>query len=235
MPKRNCCRISSTGFEAAQVALLDSDFGRKRLLRQLGRQSPYANVFSDKSPNIHVGMREKNLRKFYTLKYIMRLYQPQPAPISTKFHSIMKGHQPMSQETAAAPPPLPVPNVKPKRKWGFLKIALIVVVGVIFFLKILGSSHSLDLEATRKGYILADDESGVEIVNVGTTPVTITKIIINDRNDCTIVLVGLLADPNGRPSLPIELKVGDKLAFGSSCRIIRANIQTADASETYSF
>jgi hypothetical protein len=141
----------------------------------------------------------------------------------------------MSQETAAAPPPLPVPNLNPKRKWGWLRITLIIVVGIIFFLKILGSSHSLDLELTRKGYLFNDDERGVEIVNVGTAPVTITKIIVNDRDDCKIDLAGLFADPNQRPSLPVELKVGDRLAFGSSCQIIRANVQTGDASETYSF
>ena len=73
MPKSDCRRIPAASFQSAQVALLNAHFRRKRLLRQLGRQSPNSNVFSNETPNIHFGMREKNLRNFYTLKYIIKV------------------------------------------------------------------------------------------------------------------------------------------------------------------
>ena len=73
MPKSDCCWIPAASFQSAQVALLNANLGRKRLLRQLGRQSPNSNVFSDEPTNIHFGMRKKNLRNYYTLKYIIKV------------------------------------------------------------------------------------------------------------------------------------------------------------------
>jgi hypothetical protein len=71
MPKGDCGWIPSASFKPAQIALLNSNLGSERLLRQLRRQSPDPYVFSDELPNIHFGMRKKNLRNFYALKYIM--------------------------------------------------------------------------------------------------------------------------------------------------------------------
>jgi hypothetical protein len=71
MPKGDRGWIPSASFKSAQIALLNSNFGRKRFLRQLRRQSPDPYVFSDELPNIHFGMRKKNLRNFYALKYII--------------------------------------------------------------------------------------------------------------------------------------------------------------------
>jgi hypothetical protein len=71
MPKCDGRWIPPASFESAEVALLNSNLGSERFLRQLGRQSPNPNVFTDEPPNIHFGMRKKNLRNFYTLKYII--------------------------------------------------------------------------------------------------------------------------------------------------------------------
>lgn len=73
MPKGDRRWIPAASLQSTQVALLNANLGRKRLLRQLGRQSPNSNVFPNEPPNIHSGMRKKNLRNFYTLKSIIKV------------------------------------------------------------------------------------------------------------------------------------------------------------------
>jgi hypothetical protein len=136
----------------------------------------------------------------------------------------------MSEQTSNLPPPIPTATViKPKSRWRGLKITAGIVLGVVLVFKIVSSSSSVDLELTRK----YSDGTVVEIINVGGTPIKITKVTINDRDDCAIRLFDLLKDSKG---VPADLKVGDKLELWStSCRIIRANVETDKGSRTYTF
>lgn len=135
----------------------------------------------------------------------------------------------MTEQTSNSPPRIPAESTKPKSKWRGLKVAAGIVLGVVLVFKIVSSSGSVDLELTRK----YSDGKVIEIINVGGTPIKITKVTINDRDDCTLRLFDLLKESKG---VPAELKVGDKLELWStSCRIIRANVETDKGSRTYTF
>jgi hypothetical protein len=138
----------------------------------------------------------------------------------------------MSQQASAVPPLVPTSPDKPKRKWGWLKLILLIVAAAVFALKLIGSYNPVDLELTRKGLLLDEDGLAVEIVNTGTKPTTIKGVQINDRTDCS-VSSGLTQGDEFKP--PVSLKVGDKLTLISSCRIIRVNVETDIGSAIYSF
>jgi hypothetical protein len=141
----------------------------------------------------------------------------------------MEGKRPMTEQTYNSPPPIPTESIKPKSKWRGLKIAAGIVLGVVLVLKLVSSSSSVELELTRK----YSDGTVVEIINVGGTPIKITKVTINDRSDCKVGLFDLLKDSKG---VPADLKVGDKLELWSpSCRIIRASVETDKGSRIYTF
>ncbi len=128
-----------------------------------------------------------------------------------------------SMPATPAPPPLPK-----KRSWRWFKITVGILFGLILLVKILVSFSSLDLELTRKDAWRHDDGKGLEIVNVGRSPITITDIVINERSDCA-----LATGPDGK--LRFTLGVGDKRLLGSQCQIIRAHIQSDQGTSTYSF
>lgn len=135
----------------------------------------------------------------------------------------------MTEQTYNSPPPTPTESTKPKSKWRGLKIAAGILLGVVLVFKLVSSSSSVELELTRK----YSDGTVVEIINVGSTPIKITKVTINDRPDCTIRLFDPLKDSKG---VPADLKVGDKVELWStSCRIVRANVETDKGSRTYTF
>lgn len=97
---------------------------------------------------------------------------------------------------------------------------------------LLGSLNSPKLEMRRLGAFLADDGKALELLNVGTEPLTVLKMGINDRADCTVKRLSWTDDSSPFPG---QLKVGDKLMVMSSCRVIRASVETDHGSNTYSF
>jgi len=133
-------------------------------------------------------------------------------------------------EQASVPPPLPSNLAQPKSSWGRWRIALVLIAGIIFALRFIGSSP--DLELTRKGLLFDGDGQAVEIVNTGSKTATIKAVQINDRTDCSLAS-GMLQGDEFKP--PVSLKIGDKLTLISSCRIIRVNVETDSGSGTYSF
>jgi len=120
-----------------------------------------------------------------------------------------------------------------------LSAVLLVLLIVVIFLSSVNTptepSAELELELTRKGALFEEQGNAVEILNVGSKPVKITGMLINDRADCTISGVSIFTEGVDRKPLPTELKVGDTLAILSSCRIIRVAIETDIGSKTYSF
>ena len=134
----------------------------------------------------------------------------------------------MSEQTPA-PPPMPVIKTNPNDKWRWLKITIGIVAAGFLVIRLLGSSNSLPLELTRKSIIdRVQDGKIVEVVNVGSKPITITNVNINDRNDCAVF------SPTEQFQA-ITLKIGDVKLFVSACRIVRVTVQTTDGSATYSF
>lgn len=136
----------------------------------------------------------------------------------------------MSEHVSSEPPPLPATTSK--RKWSSVKIIVGAIAGSFLVIALLGSTTSPSLEVRRRDAIIRDDRQELEVLNVGTKPLTITKIAINERDDCTIHRYPLTNEV--RP-LPAELKVGDRLILYSSCQVIRAAIETDQGSNTYFF
>ena len=136
----------------------------------------------------------------------------------------------MDHQTSSQPPTLPLLNKK--SKWRWLKI--IVGIGAALFLAInlLGIANSPKLELTRQGAVFANDGMAVEVTNVGSGPVRIDAMTINDRTDCK---AGPLTFGKGGGNFPVELKVGDKQMFIASCRVIRVSVETDQGSNAYSF
>ena len=136
------------------------------------------------------------------------------------------------------------PSSRRWRWWYTLSTVLsVIVIIAIFFTAIaiffpainIPIEPSVELELIRKGLLFEEQGNAVEIVNVGSKPVKITGMSINDRVDCTINGTALFSEGIDKKPLPAELKVGDRLAIWSSCRIIRVTIETGIGSNTYSF
>jgi len=135
----------------------------------------------------------------------------------------------MSQHTSAVPPPLPTQPAKPRRNWRWLKIILGIVLGLVLITKVIEAYDPVNLE-------VAVSYNQMTIGNVGSKPIKIISVEVNDRTDCTINLpITMFTDPNKLEFSPSELKVGDEIELVSSCKIIRANIETDQGSATYSF
>ena len=135
----------------------------------------------------------------------------------------------MSDQTSITPPPITTSNVKPKRKWGWLKTSLAVIATVVFAFKILNSlavsASPIQLEVRRTGAYTDAAGNVLKVLNVGSKPITITNVTINERQECR----------QNQKFKSVTLKVGDEQFFAGSCYIVRATIETTDGSESYSF
>src|ERR1700733_14751752 len=133
-------------------------------------------------------------------------------------------------EQTAAPPALPTDNAKPKRKWRWLRIIIGIVAAGHLIIRILGSYNPVDLELTRRDLIdAAHDGKIMEMTNVGSKPVKLVRIAINDRPDCS---AAKLFFNDNSPVFPSLMRIGDKISILSSCQIVRATIETDQGSAT---
>jgi hypothetical protein len=109
--------------------------------------------------------------------------------------------------------------------WLFLGVVGLTVATLI-------TRASDQLQVRRIGFVLGDDGAGLEIVNTSSGPLVINNVRVNERADCvTYPFFGLAKDGK----FPINLKVGDKMIIGGSCRVIRTQIITDKGSASYSF
>jgi hypothetical protein len=143
-------------------------------------------------------------------------------------------------------PPL-LPATRPRNRWRWLTIIAALSATVFLAATLAGKASSLTLEITRVDAYVARDGKKIDIVNVGTKPIAITSIAINDRTDCLIqtdaqavdanirFASGAKPDPKNDQFVGSVLKVGDKVTYTSSCRVIRALVDTDQGREIYSF
>lgn len=90
---------------------------------------------------------------------------------------------------------------------------------------------SLGLKVSRHGALTHSDRNVINILNVGSTQITVANVTINDRPECYVK-----ESPYGfPPQLPKALKVGDGVLIVGRCRIIRATIFTNLGARVYSF
>ena len=120
-----------------------------------------------------------------------------------------------------------------KSKWRWLKISTGIVAAVLVAIRLL-NTNSLDLELARAEMWPGDGGKALDITNVGSKPITIVKIMINDRADCPIRFA-FNDDITKQPNPKGTLEVGEQATYASSCPIIRAKVETDQGSETYSF
>jgi len=134
----------------------------------------------------------------------------------------------MTEQTSNSPPPIPTESTKQKSKWRGLTIAAAIVLGAVFAFKIASSSSSsVDLELT----LTHSSRTIVDVINVGSKPIRITNVTINDRADCLVYRRSLKSEN----FVPTELQVGDQLSLFSPCRIVRATVETNNGARTYTF
>jgi hypothetical protein len=112
------------------------------------------------------------------------------------------------------------------RNWIFPACVIAVVVVVVFFVLSKYDNDSSSLELQLSNGLLT-------IRNVGTRPIRLLDVTVNERNECKPYLGGLLG--LGGPFEPKELKVGDWVMLSSSCSIVRTTVRTEAGSSTYSF
>src|ERR1700742_2371270 len=89
-------------------------------------------------------------------------------------------------EQIAVPPPLAA-GAKPKSRWKWWKVLIGVVAALFLLLRLLGSYHSPDLELVRRDlFDAAHDGRVLEITNVGTKPIKLIGLTVNDRPDYNV-------------------------------------------------
>jgi hypothetical protein len=99
--------------------------------------------------------------------------------------------------------------------------------------KLLGGYNAVDLELVRRDlFDAAHDGKVLEMTNVGSKPVKLIRITVNDRIDCS---VSRLSFVDSSPPFPTVMKIGDQLSLVSSCQIVRVTVETDQGSNTYSF
>src|SRR5690242_15593481 len=97
-------------------------------------------------------------------------------------------------EQIAAPPPLPT-GVKSKSRWKWWKVLIGVAATLFLVLRLLGSHHSPDLELVRRDlFDAAHDGKVLEITNVGTKPIRLISLTVNDRPDCKVYRLEAILD-----------------------------------------
>jgi hypothetical protein len=114
-------------------------------------------------------------------------------------------------------------------KW--LGIPLAIISGILVFHQI--TSDNLGLQVVRKDY-LSNDGLALIFTNIGSAPINVLQVSINDRAECTVGKpVGLFVREKVLASE--ILQVGDVLTLVSNCRVIRAEIKTDRGTGRFSF
>jgi hypothetical protein len=103
-------------------------------------------------------------------------------------------------------------------------IAAIVVIGVVL------SNNGPRLKVETRGGLLS-------IQNIGSEPITIRHLSVNDRSDCGMqrspidLILGPVAPPGEAPTL----KVGDVADWNVYCPIVRLTVETDRGTAAYTF
>jgi hypothetical protein len=138
-------------------------------------------------------------------------------------------------EYTSAPPPLPPIASTPKSKWRWLKIAVGTIAAAFLATGVIGSYSSDNLEFVRRDlFDAARDGKVLEITNVGSKPIKLMTLKVNDRLDCTVHRLDAILG-NATPLFPSTLSVGDKLSISGSCRIVKVTVETDQGFNSYSF
>ena len=112
-------------------------------------------------------------------------------------------------------------------------IAAPVLIGRLLYSGSALNSSSADLRLELELGSASLFGSPLSIRNVGSGPVTVVGLRINERHDCTFnQLSGLSGEMK---TLPKELKVGDSVFGYSSCGVVRVVVETDRGSSAYSF
>ena len=81
----------------------------------------------------------------------------------------------------------------------------------------------------------------IEIVNVGTSPTKISKLTVNNRDDCPVSYYPPYREFKGLGHNPVqkfnyeELKVGETMKVMGECNMVRIGITADKGTATYTF
>lgn len=210
------------------------------LLREASAFPPNSNIFPNESPNIHWDMRRKFARLLYILKCIIQRWGQQIRRFR-QYRINIEGRV-MNDQTITAEA-----TTKPKSRWRWWKVLLIICGSGWLILGLLNSYRPVQLGLRTTGAFTGDDGRAIQIVNNGEKPITITSMTVNDRDDCKVTTPAQEYDRAGRAGSLMRpdaandafkgstLKVGDTATYISSCRVVRATVETDLGSATYTF
>jgi hypothetical protein len=124
---------------------------------------------------------------------------------------------------------------KNEKKFFWVLGAVGAAIALLVLAYAIGTDVELDVRVTSGNFI--------NITNVGSTPLTIRKISINERRECLAgSFMEQLARMEGHSefrdknnSLPRKLQVGDDMQVGSDCTVVRITFDTDLGSATYTF
>ena len=107
-----------------------------------------------------------------------------------------------------------------------------MAVALLAFMLVGTADASLDLKVEFK----TDNTGmiGVFVTNTGNKPITVRKITVNNRRECTDAYQ-FLVNALGVPPLPQTLGVGDKTGAISACQVVWVKVDTDRGSEDYDF
>jgi hypothetical protein len=113
----------------------------------------------------------------------------------------------------------------------FLKLVGWVLLGLVGLVTIavLLDETGPQLEVRRVDNSFNDDGQGLEVTNIGTGPITIKTVHVNERAECLVAPF-----PFRAVDFPMTLPVGEKVTLMGNCRTIRTTIVTDKKSVTYS-
>lgn len=119
--------------------------------------------------------------------------------------------------------PLPTLHKRPTNKaiWATVLICAASAIGLAL----------LTLMQPDELKVVVNDGVVLNVWNIGHQPIEVRRISINGREDCKL-RTGLFV---GEDFAPVQLRVGDRAHWFSSCRVVRATIQTSSGVATYTF
>jgi hypothetical protein len=130
-------------------------------------------------------------------------------------------------------------RVSPKKRKGLWWKIPVGIFTALVILAVIGSDDTLELRVERGRGSFGAGMLGIQ--NTGSQPITITKVAINNRDDCAPTMADTQTDSNGRITYNRKainrqtLKVGEVLLVSSTCSIVRATILSDHGTATYTF
>jgi hypothetical protein len=130
-------------------------------------------------------------------------------------------------------------RASPKKRKGLWWKIPAGIFTALAILAVIGGDDTLDLRVERGGGSFGAGMVGIQ--NTGSQPIIITKIAINNRDDCAPTMADTQTDSRGRITYNRKavnrhtLRVGEAILVSSTCSIVRITIVSDQGTATFTF